>query len=500
MTLRARLILMALLEIVLTISVVGAVVYYESRKEIEGLARDLLRARTEFAYTLCERYDELYHLPTPELKEAIRKVRIAADGYIAVIQNAPADKKGELVIHPVDEGRNINTPQFLHIQEIIQSIDAAGQADAYSGYKDFRQGTEARGRQGEKKISYYMYYKPWNWILLSTVYERDLFMSADLVKERSIIAIVFIGIVAIFFVTLSIRRMFKPLRQLTTLTHEVAAGNLDASIVVESKDEIGELARSFNFMLRSIKQNLRISQEFDIARRMQSAMLPKTAPEIPGLHISAYSLPATEVGGDFYDFLPIDGNRLGIVVGDVSGKGVSGAMVMTGALSALRFAAEERQTTHEILERSNRRLVNDIQVNMFVAVFCGIFDFTKKILYYTNAGQTMPMLCRNGQISFLPQSENGDRFPLGIRKQVNFEQMQIALQPGDLLVFYTDGIVDMMNGTAEPYGFTRFEQSIKNHAHLPLTDLPRRLIEDADLYTGSSERMDDLTLVVLRLE
>jgi sigma-B regulation protein RsbU (phosphoserine phosphatase) len=270
--------------------------------------------------------------------------------------------------------------------------------------------------------------------------------------------------------------------------------------VVESKDEIGELARSFNFMLRSIKQNLRISQEFEIARRMQSAMLPKVAPAIPGLHITAYSLPATEVGGDFYDFLPINGNRLGIVVGDVSGKGVSGAMVMTGALSAIRFAAEERQTTHEILERSNRRLVNDIQVNMFVAVFCGIYDFTQKILYYSNAGQTMPILCRNGQVSFLPQSENGDRFPLGIRKQVKFEQMQIAMQPGDLLVFYTDGIVDMMNGTAEPFGFERFQQSICHHVNAPLSELPSRLIADAERYTGSREHMDDLTLVVLRFE
>jgi sigma-B regulation protein RsbU (phosphoserine phosphatase) len=275
---------------------------------------------------------------------------------------------------------------------------------------------------------------------------------------------------------------------------------LDASIAVESQDEIGKLAQSFNLMLRSIKQNLRMTQEFEIARRMQAQMLPKSAPQFPGVQIAAYSLPATEVGGDFYDFLPLKDDRLGIVVGDVSGKGVSGAMVMTGALSAIRFAAEERQTTHEILERSNRRLVNDIQVNMFVAVFCGILDLSRKILYYSNAGQTMPMLYRNSQASFLPQSENGDRFPLGIRPQVNFEQMQITLQQGDLLVFYTDGIVDMMNGTAEPFGFERLQQSIQMHVQAPLGELPRRLIADAEKYTGTREHIDDLTLVVLRLE
>jgi serine phosphatase RsbU (regulator of sigma subunit)/anti-sigma regulatory factor (Ser/Thr protein kinase) len=500
MTLRAKLILMALLEIVLTISIVGAVIYNESRKEIETLARDLLRARTEFAYALCERYDEQdHHQPTPELKQEIRRVRIAADGYIAVIQNAPAEKKGVLVIHPTAEGRNINTPEFPHIQDIIRSVDASGQSDGYAGYKDFTQGTKARGRQGEKKIGYYMYYKPWDWILLSTAYESDIFGRAEVVKERTIIAIAFVGLLAIFLVTLSIRKMFGPLKQLTELTHKVAEGNLDASIAVESKDEIGALARSFNLMLRSIKQNVRISEEFNVARRMQAEMLPKVAPQIPGLRIESYSLPATEVGGDFYDFLPLEGNRLGVVIGDVSGKGVSGAMVMTGALSAIRFAAEERQTTNEILERSNRRLVNDIQVNMFVAVFCGIFDLDRKVLYYSNAGQTMPLLYRHGRVSFLPQSENGDRFPLGIRPQVKFEQLQLALQPDDLLVFYTDGIVDMANGMVEPFGFERLQESIKKHAAISLNEMPKRLIADAEAYTGVREHVDDLTLMVVRV-
>jgi serine phosphatase RsbU (regulator of sigma subunit) len=500
MTLRARLILVALLEIVLTISIVGALAYHESKREIENLARDLLRARTEYAYALCERYDELFGQPTPELKNEIKMVRIATDGYIVVLDNSSVEKKGALIIHPADEGRNINQPEFPHIQQIIQNVDEAGQVDRYAGYQDFIQGTDARGRQGERKIGYYMYYKPWNWILFSTAYERDIFVSADVVKHRTTEAIIFVGIIAIFLVTLSIRKMFAPLRQLTELTREVAKGNFDASITVESKDEIGDLARSFNVMLRSIKQNMRISHEFEIARHLQAQMLPKTAPNLPGFRIQTYSRPATEVGGDFYDFLPLSDTRLGIVIGDVSGKGVSGAMVMAGALSAIRFAAEEYQTTHEILARANRRLVRDIQPSMFVAVFCGIFDLNQKFLYYSNAGQTMPMLYRDSRVSFLPQSENGDRFPLGIRPQVHFEQMTIALQPGDLLVFYTDGIVDMMNGAAEPFGFDRFGQSIQRYANVPLNELTQRLVAEAEAYTGSHEIGDDLTLMALRLE
>jgi len=500
MTLRGKLVLMGLLEIALAISIVGAVIYFESRKEIESLARDLLRARTDYAYALCERYEQLYGQPTPELKDQIRKVRIATDGYIVVLQNAPADKKGELIIHPIDEGRNLNSPEFPHIQEIIRNVDVSGPQEGYDGYNDFEQKTEARGRQGEKKIGYYKYFAPWQWILLSTAYEGDIFHRAEAVKERAIIAILFVGVLGIFLVTMSIRRMFGPLQQLTELTHKVAEGNLDASIVVESKDEIGKLARSFNYMLRSLKQNVRISEEFNIARRMQAEMLPKAAPRLAGLQIESLSLPATEVGGDFYDFLPFSGNRLGVVIGDVSGKGVSGAMVMSGALSAIRFAAEERQTPDEILERSNRRLVHDMQPSMFVAVFCGIFDLDKNVLYYSNAGQTMPMLCRNGVVRVLPQSVRGDRFPLGIRQHMQFEQMQMALQAGDLLIFYTDGIVDMMNGSAEPFSFERLQQSIQQHAQEPLQALPRCLIADAEAYTGMREHIDDLTLMVVRVD
>jgi serine/threonine-protein kinase RsbW len=111
----------------------------------------------------------------------------------------------------------------------------------------------------------------------------------------------------------------------------------------------------------------------------------------------------------------------------------------------------------------------------------------------------MPLLYRHGQVSFFPQSENGDRFPLGIRTDVKFEQLQIALQPDDLLVFYTDGIVDMANGMVEPFGFERFQESIKRHAAIPLDELPKRLIADAEAYTGVREHIDDLTLMVVRV-
>lgn len=498
MTLRAKLALVALLEIVLTISIVGALAFRESKRELETLARELLRAKTEYAFALCERYQQLFGYPTEELKKEIAAVRISADGYISVLDNSPATK-GMLVVHPAEVGKNLYNNDFPHIKAIFDRIDSMGQPQAYSAFTEYVQRTEARGRAGERKIGYYLYYKPWNWILLSTSYESDIFGGSATVKQRTIEVVIFVSILATFLIGLSIRKMFVPLRQLIQTTRDVAAGNLDASIIIESKDEIGELGRSFNVMLRSLKENTRLWQELEIARSMQMRMLPEASPQIPRVELEARSLPATEVGGDFYDFLPVGDGRHGLVIGDISGKGLSGAMVMSAAMSSLRFAAEESCNTAEILARANQRLSKDLQANMFVAACLAILDPARLLLSYTNAGQPMPLLCRHGRVDFLPQDHTGDRFPLGIRAGTQYRQLDMALVPGDLLVFYTDGIVDMMNGHGEPYGFDRLRNVIERHLNKSLAEIIDAVVADAEKYVGGGSPQDDLTLLLVKM-
>ena len=499
MRLRSKLILAVLLEIGLTITIVGLWAYQGSKTEIERLARDLLRARTEYAYAICDRYNQRYGQPTEELAQEISKIRIATDGYTVAIDNSP-ESKGILLIHPTDVGTNVNTDKFPHIQEVIRNIDVAGEPDEFSAYTEYHQETEARGRQGELKIAYYMYYKPWNWILLSSAYERDIFESADVVRHRTVQAIAVVAILAIIVMTLSVRKILAPLRQLNQTTQEVAQGKLDATFTIDSTDEVGDLARSFNSMLRSLKHNMRITHEFEIARRMQREMLPAAPPDFPGFTIQARSLPAREVGGDFYDFIRLSNNQLALIIGDVSGQGVSGAIVMSAAISAIRYAAEERRTPRDILAMANRRLAMDLQENMFVAVFCGIIDLEKNRITYSNAGQTLPIICRNNTAFYLPAPDDGDQFPIGIRHPVRYGQHQIALQPGDLIVLYTDGVVDMMNGSGEPYSFDRFQHSVQRHAHKPLAEVIDRLVQDAEEFVGSSIHHDDVTLLAARIE
>ncbi len=498
MTLRSKLIAIALVEIVLTIAVVGVLAFRESKHELENLSRELLRAKTEYAYALCERYDQEYGQPNDEIKQALTAMRISADGYVSVLDNSP-EGRGRLVVHPADVGKNLYNDEFPHIKKIYDQINAMGEQPGYGGFTEYEQRTEARGRAGERKIGYYLYYKPWQWILLATSYESDIFESSATVKEHTTLIVILASVVAVLIIGFSIRKMFAPLRQLIQTTKDVAAGNLDASIVISSKDEIGELGRSFNTMLRSIKQNTRIWQELEIARSMQTRMLPAASPPIPGIELVARSLPATEVGGDFYDFLPACNGRYGLIVGDISGKGLSGAMVMSAAISSIRFAAEGLCNTAEILSRANQRLNHDLQSNMFVAACLAMLDPVKLHLSYTNAGQPLPFLCRDGRVDFVPQDQTGDRFPLGIRPAVAYRELELKLLPGDLLVFYTDGIVDMMNGHGEPYGFDRLRNAIEHHLNFSLADIISAIVADAENYGGNGNPQDDVTMMLVKV-
>lgn len=498
MSLRTKLSLVIIFDILATAILIGFFAFRQSKEEIEELARQLLRAQTEYAYALCEKYYALNHEPTEELARAIHDVRIGDEGYIFVFVTEPPGR-AKLVIHPSDVGTYIE--DFEHIRNILREINASNGVSQRGHFVTYTQGTDAKGRQGARKIGYFIYFAPWKWVIMASGYESDIYGSTEAVRRRVIEVIALVGFISLLAINIAVIRIFRPLRELIAATREVAAGNLDVSIPSRSKkDEISGLAQQFNVMLGSLKERTRLWQELEIARRLQREMLPQDHPQLPGVTIEAKTIPAAEVGGDFYDFIPLDENRFALIVGDVSGKGISGAIGMSSAMSVLRFAIDMRQSPHEILELANRRLVRDIQRTMFVAVFLAIYDRHTRQLAYASAGQTMPMLWRQRKADFLPQSD-GDRFPLGIRPEVTFKEMTIEILPGDLLICYTDGIVEIgpeKDDHYEPYGFERFQQAIEITADKDLQRMLLALINDAEAYAGSRNHADDITLVLLR--
>lgn len=499
MSLRLKLILVSVLLVVITVTVSGYLGYRESKWKLKELARELLVSKTEQAYALCEQHFKNELAPSDELKRDIARLKIAKDGYVTIIVNEEGLNKGVLIVHPTDVGKSLYNDDFPHIKKVLDEVDAAGGQNGYANFTFYRQHTHAKGRQGEQKIGYFKYFAPWQWVVLATGYEKDVFSSRDQLRTTLFQIIPLVIFVGIILVSLTIRKMFRPIERLTESTMEVARGNWDVSIDYDSKDEIGTLAQSFNKMVQSLRENARIWHEFQVARDMQAQMLPEKPPEVTGLKIAARSIPTKEVGGDFYDFLALHDDRIGIVVGDVSGHGVSAAMVMTAAMGAVRFAAEGKRRTNEVLNMVNLRLNKDIQSHMFVALFYGIYEPSTRKLFYTNAGQTVPYVVRNGSIHFLPQAEESDRFPLGIVPSTIYEQLTFELHPGDKLVFYTDGIVDAMNGTSESYGFDRFAQSIQDSSDLQPPEMIDRLVLGMQKYSGDTNVHDDVTLVIVEL-
>src|SRR5829696_8458283 len=238
----------------------------------------------------------------------------------------------------------------------------------------------------------------------------------------------------------------------------------------------------------------RIEQELQVARRIQRASLPKEVPELEGWEISPYYRPATEAGGDFYDFFELQDGHLGIVVGDATGKGVPAALVMASARSMLRAVARASASPGDVMRRVNDPLATDIPPNMFVTCFYTILDPKSGSLTYANAGHDLPYLHRDGEAEEL----RATGMPLGLMPEMEYEEKETILEAGDSAVLYSDGLVEAHAPEGEMFGFPRLRALIAEHAEeeRPLGDF---LLEELYSFVGEGwEQEDDITLLTLR--
>jgi phosphoserine phosphatase RsbU/P len=253
----------------------------------------------------------------------------------------------------------------------------------------------------------------------------------------------------------------------------------------------------------------RIEQELEIARQIQSNLFPRTLPQVPGLALAATCLPARETGGDFYDVVALDnqgaggpeweGSALGIMVGDVSGKSIPAAMLMAVARSIARSEARDHQAPEAVMRETNRLVALDIPPRTFVALCYATLDVERRRLALANAGQLAPLRRRaDGQVEYL--EVHGPTFPLGIGPDVAYVALDVDLEPGDVLVFYTDGIVEAQDSSRALFGFERLEALVCAHGYLPPPQLIERVLAAITDFIGPAPQHDDMTLVVLRVE
>lgn len=244
------------------------------------------------------------------------------------------------------------------------------------------------------------------------------------------------------------------------------------------------------------RERERIEQELRVARLIQQTLLPKELPDLPGWQLAAYYQPARAVGGDFYDFLPFTDGRLGIVIGDVTDKGVPAALVMATTRSILRTAAQEGEASPgAVLARANDLLFPDIPARMFVTCLYGILNPHTGAFVYANAGHDLPHQRQDGGAIEL----RATGMPLGLMPSMTYEERETLLAPGDSVLFYSDGLVEAHNPANEMFGFPRLMSLMADWTDpIPLIE---RMLNELASFTGMGwEQEDDVTLVSLQRE
>lgn len=242
------------------------------------------------------------------------------------------------------------------------------------------------------------------------------------------------------------------------------------------------------------RERERMEQELRVARLIQQTLLPHELPNLPGYEIAAYYRPAREVGGDFYDFLYFEDGQVGLIIGDVTDKGVPAALVMATTRTLLRAAAERLVTPSPVLERVNELLHPDIPQRMFVTCLYALLDPKSGRLRYANAGHDLPYRRHGHGVDEL----RATGMPLGLMPGMKYEEKEVFLSPGDIVLFHSDGLVEAHNVQGDMFGFPRLQETMGSQAVDDSRSVIEFLLQELADFTGNAwEQEDDVTLVTL---
>lgn len=272
---------------------------------------------------------------------------------------------------------------------------------------------------------------------------------------------------------------------------------LGAPIIDDDGKQMGVYAiyRDITERKKAEEARIRLQEEMRMARDIQMNLLPKSNPELPGYDIAGKSIPALNVGGDYYDFIRLNAHQLAIGLGDVSGKGLPASLVMTNLQATIRGQTFFYAEAEECLERANKLLYRSTDASMFVSLFYGILDTQRHKLSYANAGQNEPYLFRARQ---KPLALLNRGIVLGIKDNASYSKEEIDLQPGDWLLLYSDGISEAMNEAEEEFGEEKLLEIVERHREDSANALIEKIIAAVNLHTGDGSQHDDMTIILLK--
>ena len=357
---------------------------------------------------------------------------------------------------------------------------------------------------------------------LSEIYER--LRPARLAGRSTGNIVVFVlSVVGVLFLIIQFMALVVGLalaRSITGSVHElfvgterVQLGDFSHRIEVQARDQLGELADSFNTMTGRLTQLLaemaekkRLEEELRIAREIQMSLLPQGQIRIPGLQMTANCTPAREVGGDYYDFLPLDEHRTGILIADVSGKGTSAALYMAELKGLMLSLSQIHRSPLALMLAANKIIAANLDSRSFITMTYAVLDLEAHTMTYSRAGHTplihLPARGGDRRARFLVPSgmvlglkvDNGEKFAAVL------EEATIPLEPGDLFVLFTDGITEAMDANEELFGEERLGALIEEHADLPFEELRERILREVRAFAGEPGPHDDMTLILLRVD
>lgn len=349
--------------------------------------------------------------------------------------------------------------------------------------------------------------------VLSTVFNRKADVAQDILEFFLIAGLIVFALVEIVCGVIGItmtRNITGAVHHLYEGTHRIMEGDFSHRIEVRGKDQLAELGVSFNRMTENLarlmtvaKEKERLQSEIEIAREVQNQLYPRVAPETKSLRLTAVCRPARIVSGDYYDFEPTHDTYVALAIGDVAGKGISAALLMATLQSSLRTQLNAHvyngrngapPSAARLVSQLNQYLYANTTAEKYSTLCLGLYHEADGSFSYSNGGHLPPALVRGGAVTRL--DVNGT--VVGAFPFAEYGESHIELEPGDLLVFFTDGVTEPENEYGEMFGEERFFDLLARNAHLGEEEIVRTVIESIRKWTGSEELQDDMTLLLAR--
>ena len=340
-----------------------------------------------------------------------------------------------------------------------------------------------------------------------------IFTSLGELRDSYLLLLILVGIVFLFievaaFVTgfVLTRRITRAVADLYGAMQYVQKGDFSHRVQIEHNDQLGELAESFNKMTASVGELIevenkrrRLENEISIAREVQNQLFPSTLPSVPGVEIEAICKAARSVSGDYYDFIQLSPTHIAIAIADISGKGISAALLMASLQAALRsqllVEGSERLSMVELVSRLNKHLVRNTGDDRFATFFIAVYDSATRTLRYTNAGHLPAFLICGGASH---QLDVGGMV-LGVMEDYIYEEGSLTVSPDSLLIGYSDGLIEPENVYGEEFGIRRLQEAAIHVQGATPIMVAESLMASAEEWAGTPEQADDMTVIVARL-